>query len=88
MLSRYSLPDARFSRISSEAPPAHEQPRNDLGHAAVAAAKGQERLAARLAGSSAIPNAGWVTSMTGNLRPWAVVANMTVRLSRPGVGTA
>src|SRR5262249_27666784 len=42
------------------------------------------RRAARLAGSSEIANAGCVTSMTGNLRPSAVVANTMARLSPAG----
>jgi hypothetical protein len=47
-------------------------------------ARNASRLAARLAGSSGTANAGCVTSMTGNLRPSAVVANTTARLSPAG----
>src|SRR5262249_36724706 len=47
-------------------------------------ARKASRLAARLAGSSGTAKAGCVTSMTGNLRPSAVVANTRAGLSAAG----
>ena len=85
MLSRYPLSDARIFRSNGERRAASRM----SSHVTIpgvrllrrSQAANASSLAARLAGSSATANAGCVTSMTGNLRPSAVVANTMARLS-------
>jgi hypothetical protein len=88
MLSRYSLSDARIFRSSGERRAANRMSSRvtKLGMRRLrrSQARNASRLPARLAGLSGMANAGCVTSMTGNLRPSAVVANAIVRLSPRG----
>src|SRR5215468_4843869 len=87
MLSRNSFSDARIIRSSGErrAPSRVSRRMTIPGMRRLrrSQAKNASGLAARLAGSSGTANAGCVTSMTGNLRPSAVVANTRARLSPP-----
>ena len=88
MLSRYSLSDASIFRSSRERRAANRMSSRvriqGMRRLRRSQARNASRLAATLAGSSGTANAGRVTSMTGNLRPSAVVANTTPRPSAAG----